>query len=395
MSSSTSAPADGLDARIAVVVKAAAEHAADVDAQARFPVEAFQALKDTKLLGAPIPREFGGEDMLLRDMCKVARALGAQCSSAGLSYAMHISQVLCFARHGQHTTELATQNFDELMTKIAAEQLIVASATTEKGVGGNTRESLCHIDPQDDGTTVLYKDTPIISYGEYADVILVTARKHKDASATDQVIVAVEKSEYTLERTSQWTMMGFRGTESHGFIFRATAPSTHVFQQSFAEISGETMLPAVHLLWASAWLGIADGIVTKARKAVQKNARRQVGQDSPASLRLAELFITWQKLADLVESGHSRFETAEATEDGKESSSFTLTMNNIKITGSSLLADIAVEALRIIGISGYSQIGPNSIDRPLRDAMGAALMVNNDRILANNAQLGQIQRGLL
>ena len=41
----------------------------------------------------------------------------------------------------------------------------------------------------------------------------------------------------------------------------------------------------------------------------------------------------------------------------------------------------------VCGMAGYSQRSPFSLGRHLRDAHGAALMVNNDRIMAENAQM--------
>ena len=41
----------------------------------------------------------------------------------------------------------------------------------------------------------------------------------------------------------------------------------------------------------------------------------------------------------------------------------------------------------VAGLSAYRNDTPYSLGRHLRDAYSAALMVNNDRILANTAQL--------
>jgi len=43
--------------------------------------------------------------------------------------------------------------------------------------------------------------------------------------------------------------------------------------------------------------------------------------------------------------------------------------------------------LLICGIAGYRNDHPHSLTRQLRDAYGAALMVNNDRILGQNATM--------
>jgi acyl-CoA dehydrogenase len=66
---------------------------------------------------------------------------------------------------------------------------------------------------------------------------------------------------------------------------------------------------------------------------------------------------------------------------------FALRMNNVKIAASEALVDLVGRALRICGILGYKQDSKYTLGRHLRDAWGAQLMVNNDRILGGNAQM--------
>jgi acyl-CoA dehydrogenase len=66
---------------------------------------------------------------------------------------------------------------------------------------------------------------------------------------------------------------------------------------------------------------------------------------------------------------------------------FAIAMNGLKVSASTLVVDIVGRALVICGISGYREDSPYSLGRLLRDAHGAAVMVNNDRIIANNAQM--------
>ena len=47
-----------------------------VDRAARFPAEAFAALKEQKLLGILVPRAFGGEGASVRDVAEICHILG-------------------------------------------------------------------------------------------------------------------------------------------------------------------------------------------------------------------------------------------------------------------------------------------------------------------------------
>ena len=66
---------------------------------------------------------------------------------------------------------------------------------------------------------------------------------------------------------------------------------------------------------------------------------------------------------------------------------FALKMNNLKVSSSQLVVQIANHALLICGIMGYKNDSKFAIGRHLRDAHSAALMVSNDRIFATNASM--------
>jgi acyl-CoA dehydrogenase len=62
-------------------------------------------------------------------------------------------------------------------------------------------------------------------------------------------------------------------------------------------------------------------------------------------------------------------------------------MNLLKVSSSELAVKVVSQALRVVGIHGYRNDTRFSLGRYLRDAHSAALMVSNDRILGNTAQL--------
>ena len=66
---------------------------------------------------------------------------------------------------------------------------------------------------------------------------------------------------------------------------------------------------------------------------------------------------------------------------------FAIRMNNLKLAASCQVVDIAHQAMLICGMSGYREDSAFSLGRLLRDATGAALMINNDRIYGGNAAM--------
>lgn len=367
----------------------AAVHAADVDVQARFPKETIDAFRAEGLLGALVPTEHGGLGHDLRTAAEVVRTVARYCASSAMILAMHHIQVACLVRHGR------SEALRDYARRVASEQLLLASATTEIGIGGNTRNSSCFVerDPGDPAAGfTLTKQAPVISYGQYADSIFTTARRNADSPASDQVLVVCEAGAVTLEPLSGWDTMGFRGTCSLGFTMRAAGDAALILDDPFGDISAQTMLPTAHLLWSSLWLGLAEEAAWRAQRFVQNAARKDPGTVPPGAARLAALMVTRQEFAATVDSLMTRYLSIMDDADATSAVDFMVAINTLKISASTEVVGVVNQALLICGIQGYREDTEYSLGRILRDAHGAAVMVNNDRIAANTAQLALVQR---
>jgi acyl-CoA dehydrogenase len=365
--------------RIAVEVVAPAAH--DVDRDARFPVEAFDALREESLLSLLIPQELGGAGATVAQVADITFELGRHCASTGLIYAMHQSQVASLVRHGRSAF------FREYLAEMADTELLLASATTEVGVGGDVRTSLCTVERQDSGSIRLEKMAPVISYGQHSDAILATARRAPESPPNDQVLVLCRPPGLKLEPISGWDTLGFRGTCSLGFKLVAEEDESCILDDSYGEISSRTMLPVSHLLWSSVWLGLATAAADKARHFVRAEARKKPGVTPPSALRLAEMVAQLQRMEELVRGSVRRYDQQIDDVDVLSSMGFAIAMNSLKVSASTLVVDIVNRSMLILGMAGYREDSPHSLGRILRDAHGAAIMVNNDRINSNTAQM--------
>jgi acyl-CoA dehydrogenase len=371
-------------ARIAADV--AGPHADEVDRAARFPQEAVDALRRERLLGAYVPPELGGAGCSVDALAAACRVLGQHCASTAMIFAMHQIEVACIVHHAA-----AAPFFRRYLSDIAKEQRLIASATSEAGVGGDLRTSICAVEPAG-GRVRLWKDAPVISYGAEADDILVTARRAPDAAGNDQVMLLVRRGERDLEPTGTWDALGFRGTCSLGFRLTADCGADQLLPVPFGEIASRTMLPVSHLLWSSVWLGIAIGAVQRARAFVRAEARRKPGTPPPASLRLAEVVNELQLMRANVESCTREYETSLPRPEALDTLGFAIRMNNLKLASSEAVVRIVGQALTICGMAGYKNDTRFSLGRQLRDAYGAALMINNDRIYGANASMLLVQK---
>lgn len=359
----------------------AATHTDAVDRDARFPHEVFASLRELGLLGAMVPTSLGGAGASLDTVAAICRVLGASCASAGMVYAMHQIQVACVLEHG-----MGSAWHESLLRRVAGEQLLLASATSEEAIGGALRNSGCAVNAEEDHFHLL-KMAPTISYGAHADGILITARRHPDAAPSDQVLVCALKSDYTLQSLNTWDTLGMRGTCSNGFRLEATGKTEQILPVPFGEIADVTMTPVSHILWSALWLGIAGDAVQRAKTFFQGQARARPGSLPPSAPRVAEA-------VNLLQMIEARLDMALAHQRQRHaglsvSASFTLAaeMNGLKTTVSTMALEVVQQALLVCGMAGYKHGTPFSLGRHLRDLWSAPLMINNDRILTNTANL--------
>jgi len=367
-----------------IAAEVAALHAADVDQRARFPQETFDALRKAKLLGVAAPREVGGEGTNLQDLSTMCTVLAQACGSSGMILAMHHIQVACIARHA-----LGEPYFRDYLRQVVENQSLLASVTSEVGVWGDTRSSICALEREGDRFK-LAKDATTLSYAEAADDLLATCRRNPDAPGSDQILVLLRKGEYTLTKTGNWDTLGLRGTCSPGYKVVATGSVNQVIPGSFADASAQTMVSYSHILWSAVWLGIATDAYVRASAYVRAEARKTPGTMPPKATHLAKLAVSLQAMRNLVTAQAADFDETMKRPTGMDellTIGWALKMNNVKVAASEAAPKIVHEALQIIGITGYRNDSKFSVGRQYRDSLSASLMISNDRIYSKNASM--------
>ncbi|MEJ8476533.1 acyl-CoA dehydrogenase family protein [Roseibium algae] len=381
MNVASSVAALSLAERARRAAKVAGEFADRVDAEGRFPTEGMDALKAERLMGVMIKQELGGEAARITEVADICGILGQACASTAMVFAMHQIQIASLADYA-----IGSAWHEAFLTRICDEQLLIASATSEAGIGGNLRNSICAMDVDGD-TARLEKNATVISYGTIADAIVITSRRNAEAPHSDQVATLFLKEQYTLEQTSVWDTLGMRGTCSDGHVFRGEAPAEQILPRPFAEIAAHSMLAVSHLLWGALWYGIAADAVARSQAFVKAAARKSPGQTPPGALRLAEASNLLQQVKSNVVAGLKQFEAAKGDADALNAMSFSVAMNNIKVGTSQVILTIINHCMLICGIAAYKNATPFSLGRHLRDAHSAQLMISNDRILGNTSTM--------
>jgi acyl-CoA dehydrogenase len=368
-----------LTARARAAADAARTHAAAVDAEARFPGEAFAEIRKQRLLGIQVPQALGGEGASIAEIADVCYILGQACSSTALIYAMHQIKMACITRHTKGSAAL-----ERILGRIASEQLLMASSTTEGQAGGNVRSSEAAVEHDGDKVTLERKAT-VISYAVEADGVVTTARRAADAAGSDQVLLVLLKADYTLERLQVWDTLGMRGTHSEGFTLRARAAADQIMPEPYERIHAQTMVPFAHLLWGSVWAGIAAAATGKAQAFTRNAVRGSNGQMPPGAAHFTQAVSSLRTLRGVLAANLRSYEAIMSDEKAISSLEFQAMITLTKVQASELAVTTVLSSLRACGLSGYRNDTEFTIGRLLRDVLSAPLMINNDRILTNLA----------
>lgn len=365
--------------RTAAVAAAAAAEAEEVDRDARFPQKALDAARQQRLLGVQIPVAFGGEGASIFDVTDMCYTLGRACASTAMIFAMHQTKVACLVRHGTGSAW-----HEALMRRVAFEQMLLASSTTEGQNGGNIRFSTAAVEHA--GAEIsLVRNATVISYGAQADGIVTIARRANDAAGSDQVLLAITREDYTLEPSLGWETLGMRGTCSAGFELKFKGSAEQIFPEPYDRIHAQTMTPVAHLCWSSTWAGIAAAAVDRAQLFIRKAARGSGGQMPPGAAHFTAARMTLTKLRAMITSTMDTYAAHEHDTRALSALEFQSQINLLKVEASELAVATVMSAMRACGLSGYRNDGDFSVGRHLRDVLSAPIMINNDRILSNIA----------
>jgi len=365
-------------ARAEKAAKVAERFADQVDREARFPHEAFQAIREQKLLGMLIPTTLGGENARTSDCADVCAILGAACGSTGMIFAMHQVKVACLIRHDRENGWLKA-----FLRDAVSEQYLLASSTTEGNRGADIRSSDAAI-KLDRARVRLDRDASCISYGAQADAIVTVARRADAASSSDQVLVVFRRSDYTLEPTRSWDTLGMRGTCSSGYLLRAEGHADQVLGEPYERIHNQSMVPHAHILWSSTWQGVASAAYRRARAFVRQASRTSGGKMPPGVQHLTQARMHLETLRNAIQGGLATFDRHAQEPGGLTSMNAQLSLNFLKVNASELATQTVMEAMRAGGLSAYRNDSEFAMGRFLRDILSSPIMIHNDRVLANS-----------
>jgi acyl-CoA dehydrogenase len=358
----------------------------DVDFKARFPTESINALKEARVLSALVPVEQGGMGATLTEISYAIRVLSRSCAATGSVLAMHTEQLFVLLKYG------TTESLRRVVKEVVDHQLLIANANSEVGIGGDVMRSIAALVPDGDGW-LFDKQALAASYGSHADLILSTSRRAPDATETDQVLALLRVSNCTLEPTTGWDTLGLRGTCSSGMHITGRVTADDLFPVQFAEIANGGGGQLRHVLMTSVWTGLAEAAMEEAHETVRVAARKSIGTTPQSAIRLAEIMAEVQVARSMLAEALRQIEAAIAS-DTIEDIGLVMSLRNVKVVTSTAAINAAIAAIQICGINGFRRGQDHRLERVVRDACGALIMVSNDRYLQENAEMIPVRKAI-
>jgi butyryl-CoA dehydrogenase len=237
-----------------------APKAAEVDREARFPIETFKALGKLDLLGLQYPTEYGGAGSDYRSYAIAVEEIGRACGSTGLSYAAHCSLA---------TNPIYLFGSDEqkkkYLPKLMTAEYIGCWALTEPGTGSDAAAQKTTARLEGDHW-VLNGTKQFITNATHADMAIIMAMTDQSKGKKGISSFVVDKGTKGFYVSKVERKMGMRGSPTASLTLEdCHIPKENLIGQvSDGYKQALTTLETGRISIAALALGIAQGALDAA-----------------------------------------------------------------------------------------------------------------------------------
>jgi alkylation response protein AidB-like acyl-CoA dehydrogenase len=359
--------------RIAVPVDTIRAHAADVDRDARFPVEALGALRDAGLLGLGLPEQLGGIGGRAVDIAEAIEQVASACGSTGMVYTMHLvaAQSLLAATHEERGPKA------DALRAIAAGSQLTTIAFSERGSRSHFWAQISRARVEGD-EVVVDADKSWVTSASEADTYVAAfgAPGSDDPLVTDLYLLDARAAGIEVE--GPFDGLGMRGNGSTAVRFRGVRlPADRRLSEpggGFALMMTST-LPWFAVGCAACCVGLAGAaldIAAAHAAAARLEHEGSVLADLPTvRARLGQAKYRHQQARAFL------YETVAKLDSGDPGAQ--LVVLGVKAACAEMAIEVTDAAMRVCGGAAYSKHLP--LERLFRDARAAAVMAPTTDIL--------------
>ncbi|NIJ14016.1 alkylation response protein AidB-like acyl-CoA dehydrogenase [Saccharomonospora amisosensis] len=341
----------------ALAEKEIAPHAAEVDEQERYPVEARDALIRAGFHAVHLPEEFGGQGADAIAACIVIEEVARVDASASLIPAVN--------KLGTQPILLSASDAlkKQVLPSIAAGEAMVSYALSEREAGSDTASMRTRARLEGDTWVLNGTKCWITNAGEsswYTVMAVTDPDAEKKANGISAFVVHADDPGFSVGPKER--KLGIKGSPTREIYFEnCTIPADRIIGEPGTGLKTalRTLDHTRPTIGAQA-LGIAQGALDAAVDYVKE--RKQFGRT------IAEFQGVQFMLADMatkVEAArHLVYASAAATERGDARASFMASA--AKSYASDVAMDVTTDAVQLFGGAGYTRDFP--VERMMRDA---------------------------
>ena len=329
--------------------------AAELDAEARFPVETVPKLAERGMLGIVFPKEYGGLGMDALSYALAVEAVSKYCASTGII----ISAQNSLAGYPIHNfgTEEQKQKY---LVPLAKGEILGGFGLTERGAGSDAAKQETTAVIEGDHYVLNGKKRFITNSG-YAGVYVVMAMTDKSLGNHGISAFIVEKDFPGFSIGKKEIKMGIRGSATAELIMdNCIVPKENLLGeigQGF-KIAMKT-LDCGRIGVAAQALGFAEGAIDVTVEYVKQREQfdKRISQFQNTQFELAEMKTETEAAKLLV------YKAARMKDEGL---TYSAESAMAKMYASQVASDVTRRALQLFGGCGYTNEHP--IERMMRDA---------------------------
>jgi alkylation response protein AidB-like acyl-CoA dehydrogenase len=209
-------------------VELAEKHAAEIATRAEehdragtFPREAFESMKESGFLKAPVPEAFGGRGLTsVHDLGVGVSRLARGDGSVAIASNMHLTFALVGARSLRGAEETGDQEqidgLSNFMQLLGQGSIAMANATEP---GTDLRHPLTEVTAAGDGTLAVNGHKIFGTLSEIADIFFVPSRRRRDDGTMSMGFAFVFRGMAGQDIKSNWNALGMRASGSHDVVY--------------------------------------------------------------------------------------------------------------------------------------------------------------------------------
>lgn len=339
-----------------------APYTESIDKDARFPKEAYNALKKQGFMGLLVPGEYGGSGGNCLHHAKTCYALAQFDASSALCYMMHNVATACLAAFGTDGQK------DEFLPQIAKGDISFALAYSESGSG--THFGSPDITETESGENrILNGRKSFVTSAQEANYYLTYTNSCKVPGGKNNWITPSD-SKALIHEEGVWDGLGMRGNVSKPVQYNHLALNTKRYLLG-KDGDGEAQAGLVAMYFVIGLGAVYSGVGQTAYDCALSHCKNRKYTDGTTlsdkelvRIHIAELYTKVQSQIALV------FEAARAFDDKQPDAPCKIFASRINAT--ELVMQITSLAMRLGGGKAYSKLLP--LERYLRDAYAAQVM---------------------